>query len=694
MTTLSENIRNRVDKLPKPSNYAQALQPLFEAISNAKFAIFDRFEDNAVAKGRIQIDIEHLGKSRKMVLRVKDNGIGLDETRFNAFCEVDTDYKKDKGGKGVGRLLWLDAFKQIFVESRFGDNDEQIRDFAFILRDEEQIEDAERPEVRFQGIGTRIEFQGIRDNAYKEYFPKKSDTFLRYFASHFISDFLLGVSPEITVNIEGKKHVYPSKVRELVKKQFESIAWESEKFGELSVTGFICDLKASAGLEGANQIHLLADGRTVETRRVDRLLGVNAVEFDGEDGLCIHACIDAPFLDSRVNEGRTAFNIPESQLKKLTREIAEKIKDTFLKEQISEYKIERAENYKKFIQRYPIYDFDDPESQLDRMPFGANEPEEFAAGLVKIQVRREEERYQQFQIIIDEIDTEDFKDASFADTVIEVARGVQRSEELSLAQHVVRRKLILELLDVLLRRYRKIGDRDDHYLENTVHSILCPTQISSTDESKLESRLHDLWVVDERLAFSRAFSSDKRLDSVLAENGSALRPDLIVWDLAYGLGSVGDDLEEDLDISKPINEILVVELKKPMRKNYGKVEDNIEQQILKYIGQLKGNKIEGFSRDRVRVKDDCIFHCYVVADIVGDLEQQVSGWTKTPDGEGRYRLLDGDHRGSINIIQWKDLINDAWLRNQATLNAAGLRRSPRLISEMQKKLKESVATEG
>jgi len=423
VTTLSENIRNRVDKLPKPSNYAQALQPVFEAISNAKFAIFDRFEDKAVAQGKIQIDVEHLGKSNKMVLRVKDNGIGLDQTRFDAFCEVDTDYKKEKGGKGVGRLFWLDAFKNIFVESRFGDGDDEIRDFAFILRDDEQIEESDEPSIRFEGMGTQVEFQGIRDNAYNDYFPKKSDTFLRYFASHFISDFLLGVSPEITVEIEGKEHIYPSKVRELVKKQFESVAWKSEKFGELSVTGFICDLKASSGLDGSNQIHLLGDARTVETRKVDRLLGIGSVEFGGESNLCIHACVDAPFLDSRVNEGRTAFNIPESQLKKLTREIAEKIKETLLKEQISEYKIERAENYKKFIERYPIYDFDDPESQLDSMPFGANEPEEFAAGLVKIQVRREEQRYQQFQDIIDEIDTAEFKDASFADTVIEVARG-------------------------------------------------------------------------------------------------------------------------------------------------------------------------------------------------------------------------------------------------------------------------------
>lgn len=690
MATLTENIRNRVDKLPKPSTYAQALQPIFEAVSNAKFAIFDRFEEKAIEKGRININIDHLGKHRDIVIQVSDNGIGLDDIRFEAFCEVDTDYKKDKGGKGVGRLFWLDAFERIFVESRYGKRIEDVRGFKFILRDKDQVEDNDQIEIRFKGIGTRVEFQGIRKNECRAYFPKKSETFLRYFASHFILDFLLGVSPKIVVEIDDEECIYPDEIRKLVRKEFEVIEWEGKDFGPISISAFMCDLTASVGLDGVNQVHLLANGRTVETRKVDGLLGVQKIESDGHDDLCIHACVDAPFLDARVNEGRTAFNIPESQLKKLTREIVDKLKETCLKDQIYRYKIERAENYKRFIERYPIYDFDDPERQLERMPFGANDPEEFAAGLVKIQVRREEERYRQFQDIIDNISSCEFSDAEFAQTVIDAAQGVQRSEELSLAQHVVRRKLILELLDVLLRRFRSVGDKEDHYLESTIHSILCPTQVSSTDSSKLEARLHDLWVVDERLTFTRAFSSDKRLDSVLAENDSALRPDLIVWNLAYGLANVGDEEDVDANLAKPINEMLIVELKRPMRRSYQKVEDNVEQQVLKYIRQLKGGNIEGFSRDRVRVKDDCIFHCFVVADIVGDLEHQVSGWTKTPDGEGRYRALDGDHRGSINIVQWKDLINDAWLRSQATLNAAGLRRSRKLISVMQERLRKEL----
>lgn len=393
MTTLTENIINRVDKLPKPSNYAQALQPLFEAISNAKFAIHDKFDEKAVGLGQIEVEISNLSKHGKIEIEVWDNGIGLDETRFEAFCTVDTDYKKEKGGKGVGRLFWLDAFKKIEVSSRY---DEELEiAFNFLLREEDQIELIDDLDLNFHGVGTNIKFTGILENEYRKYFPKRTDTFLRYFTSHFISDFLMGVSPQITIKVDDEDYIYPEQVRDFVVEDFESIEWESAKFGEISAVGFLCKSEASAGLDGSHQIHLLGDSRTVETRKIDRLLGLASIDHADAENLCIHVCVDAPFLDSRVNEGRTAFNIPEAQLKKLVREVADKVKETFIARQIATYKIERAEKYKDFIQRYPIFDFDEPEAQLDRMPFGANDPEEFAAGLVKIQVRREEQRYRQ-----------------------------------------------------------------------------------------------------------------------------------------------------------------------------------------------------------------------------------------------------------------------------------------------------------
>ena len=89
---------------------------------------------------------------------------------------------------------------------------------------------------------------------------------------------------------------------------------------------------------------------------------------------------------------------------------------------------------------------------------------------------------------------------------------------------------------------------------------------------------------------------------------------------------------------------------------------------------MKGEEIESFGRSRIRVAPDCIFYCYIVADIVGDLALQLSGWETTSNGQGRIRQLKGDYRGQIEVVQWQDLVNDAWMRKHATLPAAGLSR--------------------
>ena len=161
----------------------------------------------------------------------------------------------------------------------------------------------------------------------------------------------------------------------------------------------------------------------------------------------------------------------------------------------------------------------------------------------------------------------------------------------------------------------------------------------------------------------------------MANGGSADRPDLLVWDLAFGLGVTDPENPETVDVSQPLRSIMIVEFKKPGRTSYPRAEDNVEQQITKYLAQLRGGEIETFDRARVRVADDCIFHCYVVADIKGDLIQQLSSWETTSDGQGRIRPLKNMYRGQIEVIQWPDLINEAWLRNRATLHAAGLRRN-------------------
>ncbi|HCP80879.1 MAG TPA: hypothetical protein DIT67_04545 [Octadecabacter sp.] len=676
---LIPNIENRVRKLPKPANASQALQPLFEAVSNAFYAIEDRPEERQQTAGMVRIDITDLSNPNKFRVEVADNGIGLDQERYDAFQTIDTDYKRKKGGKGVGRLFWLDAFEKVTVESLYKDKGTvRRRCIKFVLSNDEQIveEDLETGYTGRTELGTTVICEGLRGESYQRCFPKQKPTFLRHFSAHFIADFLVGNGSAVQVSLDGDITEYPKAISSLVvKSDLTTGEFEIEDCGTFSVTGFACDKEASTGLDGNHQMHLLGNGRTVESRKVDGLMGLSTISAQGRDDLYFHGCVTSEYLNDRVNEGRTAFNVPESILKSIVRKCVERVRETVLAEQMVAYEDTRKESYGSFVARHPIYGFDDPETQLSRVPFNALTPEEFATGLVKYQIRRDEERQEAMEEAIRLLESGDDVPTTFDETLRRAVDELQSSEQLALAQHVVRRKLVLELIDKLLRRVRqREGKKDDFHLEKSLHSFIVPMHIQGDDPNEKRSRAHDLWILDERLAFTRAFSSDKRFDNLLADSTNAERADLIVWDFASGLGVADPDKGgEKVDTTRPLDKVMIVEFKKPGRKSYG-ADEQILFQITKYISELRGEEIEGFGRERIRIADDCIFYCYVVADIVGDLKKQLSTWSKTANGQGRIMPLQGDVNGSIEVIQWQDLVNDAWARNEATLYAAGLRR--------------------
>ncbi len=492
----------------------------------------------------------------------------------------------------------------------------------------------------------------------------------------------MGSSPTIQLQINGETSIFPQQVSDFIVGTEAVITVETEEYGDYDVTVFTCLPELSSGLDGFHQVHLLADGRTVESRKVDGLIGLTELKNEGKSGLALHACVSSKYLNDRVNEGRTAFNIPESIVKRIVRACVDQIKDQIFDKQIAGFREHQAERYQDFISRYPIFDFEAPSVQLQRVPFNATTAEEFAVGLIPYQIRRDEERQEDLRAAISALMQEEGDFDVFTQKVSDAAKGVQEAEGLALAQHVVRRKLVLELLEALLKKVQLTkSDKLDHFLEETLHSVLCPMGVSPDDGSAY-SRSHDLWVIDGELAYTRSFSSDRRLDQVLDESDSALRPDLLLWDISYGLGSIDTkDDQDEFDVSEPLKEMMIVELKKPERPNYSR-KDNIEAQITDYIYDIKEGKVKTYSGQKIRLADDCVFNCFIIADLTDSLERQLSGWDKTANGEGRFRRLSGDVRGSIELIQWQDLINDAWKRNQATLHSAGLRRTSRILDDI------------
>ena len=141
------NLQGRVDKIRlRPNPPGNCLLPLFEAVVNSIHAI----QAACVTDGRIDIQIERDASQRVLSTRdgnihsepikafcVIDNGIGFDGRNMASFEEADTLHKKQLGGKGVGRLMWLKVFQRVEVTSVFSeDSRSQRRTFRFSISDD------------------------------------------------------------------------------------------------------------------------------------------------------------------------------------------------------------------------------------------------------------------------------------------------------------------------------------------------------------------------------------------------------------------------------------------------------------------------------------------------------------------------------------------------------------------------------
>ena len=80
MTSMRGDIVNRVRRLPKPTQAAEALQPIFEAVSNSLHAVEDAFGEQYQARGRITVTITNARTPADIEVIVSDNGVGSNPT--------------------------------------------------------------------------------------------------------------------------------------------------------------------------------------------------------------------------------------------------------------------------------------------------------------------------------------------------------------------------------------------------------------------------------------------------------------------------------------------------------------------------------------------------------------------------------------------------------------------------------------
>lgn len=662
MASLNANLVKRIQRLPKPARTSDALQPTFEAISNAIHAIYARWEDKAPQKGLIEVYVNTSRDKHNIWLTVEDNGIGLNDENFDAFLTTDTDHKISFGGKGVGRLLWLDCYGKIEIRSNFKDGDEiRERRFEFRLSNDDQILNLVE-EVKPRNIqpGTRIKFSQIRDNGYLEKFPGRSGYIFQHIFSHFLPVFVGGKSPIIEVVCGDESRTYPRDMAEHISRREEISQIPFGDLGFFSLTLLECHKSASASLGGNHFIHFIGNDRTVVSQCIDGRLGIG---FFGEDNdRVFHACLFGKYLDGHVNQERTGFTFDDQLLDNIVNEVCISHVEKFLADPLEEQSEKQRVQIKDIVETYPSVGFGSVEELQKYIPTGEGKPDAIYSHLARQRFRRDYRQAESIRATFQTLKGGESSSEEFYAAVSQAVEDLEQAETKSLAEYVVRRKAVLEFLELLLQKVR-ISEADSSYqTESVLHNLICPMRIRTVgDELKImPASSHELWIIDERLTFAEYFSSDRPFRELGAAFDSDERADVLVFNTVHSLRQADE-----------MSRVLLVEFKRPGRKSYADNE-NPQQQVERYVRLLKGGGQLDVKGRPIKLTQSTVFNCFIVADIVGKLDDWTYSWERVAGSEGRRYIPRDGFLGSIELIGWDDLLADANSRNKAFFDRAGI----------------------
>lgn len=675
-TSLVGRVRNT--SLPK----SHALLPLLEAIVNAIQAI-DARPGGSDDPGRIdvrvcrdtqaELDLGPTGPGRapkKPIIgfNVSDDGVGFTPRNMSSFETLDSDFKADLGCRGVGRLLWLKAFDKVSVRSAYEDGDGKLHGLQFRFSVAQEVEPNGEAEG-FSRPGAVISLDGFK-KSFQQNAPKGVDAIAREIFEHCIWYFLRpGGAPVVTVMDDEELVSLAGLMDEFVDSAMTSstIEVKGHKFDMLNLR-----LKATAR-NSFPRLHWCAASRVVIDENLSgKVPGLHGRLADDASGEFVYACyLTSDFLDDRVRSDRTAFDISDrisgqplvddisldDIREAVLEEVAEILKDPLEsareqgKQRVHDFVTKRAPRYRPVLAKIeergitvdPSVNDQDLELQLHKH-------------LKKI----ESEAFVKGQEIFAEAEAEAEPADDFKERLDGYLTTVSEINQSDLAAYVSRRRTVLDLLGRLIR-----ADRDGRYSrEDAIHSLIVPMRTESNDVASDGS---NLWIIDERLAFHDYLASDKTLKSMpVTGSESTKEPDILATRLidAPVLAAEGEKL--------PLPSIVVVEIKRPMRKDATEAKNPI-QQCLDYVKRIRAGGVMTATGRPIPPAQEPPAFCYIIADLTEKMIErcEISDLRPTHDGLG-YFGYNNAAKAYIEVMSFDGLVNAATERNRAFFDRLGL----------------------
>lgn len=230
-----------------------------------------------------------------------------------------------------------------------------------------------------------------------------------------------------------------------------------------------------------------------------------------------------------------------------------------------------------------------------------------------------------------------------------MVRKVGEGEKEALAEYIIHRKNIIELVESA-RRYGSDGNRSP---EEAIHELVFRRFSDSVKTGYFE---HNLWLIDDALAFLPYVSSDRTLHGKRRGAGDKVT-DLAFFDDSLVLG------DEDGTT------ITIVEFKKPSRDDYsfGKVKSDPVLQVIETLGQATAaGGITRTDGSHLSFAGVVRRFAFIVADITPTLSKLFKQHDFKNDWNPRiYVRYRDNEKIFIQAVGYETLVENAKKRNQA-----------------------------
>ena len=639
---------------------SKALWPLFEAVVNSIQAIEDSPNRN---NGRIHISAqreisynEKLDANKDILEKfesfsITDNGVGLDEQNYKSFNTAYSTLKAKKGCKGIGRFLWLKAFKEVSLQSNYAENGVWYNR-TFTFSPDGIIPDENIKVSQEQELSTTVTLKEFL-SPYKQSCPVELDVIAKKLIEHCLLFFISDNCPEIILS-DGVSETIN------LNKYFENNIKDSLHQDHFTLKDNEFVLYHLRLPEGAtsHELHLCANMQEVlsfDLKKQIPDLQKKIIPKDDPIGFYYIGYLTGVYLDSIVNTTRTGFDFDEigNQIalfgtgKENLVSTALEYVQVYLSDYLSDIEKRKREQIDTFVsQDKPTYRYllNNRPEVYQAIPAGLKADDLDMELHKHVQLWEREIKKQEKELEKATTKSISQGDTSYQKLFEQYWSSVTEISKTCLAEYVARRKTLLKMLEDALT----IQNDGNFKKEDVIHSLICPMRHTSNDITFEEM---NLWIVDERLAYHKYLASDKTLKSMpIIDSNSTKEPDIAIFDQAFAYS----------DSEEPFTTVTIVEFKKPDNDNKNPVN-----QVGEYVDLIRQGKKKKANGQSFSITDGTLFRCYVICDLTDKMRTHClnSGLIPTADNLG-FTGFNQCRHSYIEVISYNKLLCDAKKRNE------------------------------